>query len=265
MRVYLSADIEGSTGIAHWDEAEKQHADYAWFRSRMNDEVAAACHGAILGGATEITVKDAHASGRNLIPDRLPRPARLIRGWSGHPYQMVQELDDSYGAIGFVGYHSPSASGGHPLSHTLTGKFSLIEVGGRRMSELALFSTLAAVHRVPTAFVSGDGRLCDEARERFPAAVVVESGRGVGHSTVARHPEDVLAELRAGVAEAVRKAPTLRAEPPVGPFELEVRFRVHHDAYKASHYPGAALVADDRVRLLAAEWVDVLRALLFWK
>src|SRR5689334_13641392 len=118
MKLYLSADIEGITGIAHWDEADKAHADYRWFQDRMNREVAAACEGALLGGARAITVKDAHGSGRNLLPDRMPAPVALIRGWSGHPYSMMQELDDSYAAVAFVGYHSPSTSGGHPLSHT---------------------------------------------------------------------------------------------------------------------------------------------------
>ncbi|MEZ4235466.1 MAG: M55 family metallopeptidase [Myxococcota bacterium] len=263
MRVYVSADIEGVTGIAHWDEADKAHPDYAWFRERMHREVAAACEGALAAGATAITVKDAHGSGRNLHPDRFPRPVSLIRGWSGHPYGMVQELDDRYDAVCFVGYHAPATSGGHPLSHTLTGKFARIELDGERLSELRLNATTARVHGVPTAFVSGDAGLCDEARALLPGAVVVPSGRGVGHSTVARHPDDVLDEIRAGVREGLARAE--RVAPPEGPFALEVRFRVHHDAYRASHYPGAEAVADDRVRLVAPTWDGVLRALLFWK
>jgi D-amino peptidase len=265
MRVYISADIEGTTGIAHWDEADKAHADYGWFRERMQREVAAACQGAWDGGASALTVKDAHGSGRNLVPDALPGPVELIRGWSGHPHAMVQELDGSYGAVAFVGYHSPGTSGGHPLSHTLTGKFARIEVDGERASELMLFSRLAATMGVPTAFVSGDQELCAEARDRFPEAVVVASGRGVGHSTVSRPHELVLAEIREGMAEGVRRASQLKVAPVRGPFVLEVRFRVHHEAYRASHYPAARAIADDRVRLEVEEWVDVLRALLFWK
>lgn len=265
MRLYISADIEGTAGIAHWDEADKAHSDYGWFRDRMQREVSAACEGAILGGATRITVKDAHGSGRNLTPDALPMRAELIRGWSGHPLAMVQEIDASYGAVAFVGYHSPGTSGGHPLSHTLTGKFSLIEIDGERASELLLFSGAARTFGVPTAFVSGDEQLCAEARERFPEAVVVASGRGVGHSTVGRHPEIVLAEIKDGMAEAVARAPSLSAAPLSGPFRLDVRFRVHHDAYRASHYPKARLLEDDRVRLEASSWMDLLTALLFWK
>jgi D-amino peptidase len=265
MHVYLSADIEGVTGIASWDEADKAHADHAWFKERMNREVAAACEGALLGGATALTVKDAHASGRNLVPDRLPRPARLIRGWSGHPYSMVQELDDAYAAVAFVGYHSPSTSGGHPLSHTMTGKYARIELDGELLSEFRLNATTARTHGVPCVFLSGDERLCAEARAYDPRIVTVASGHGAGNSTVALHPGVVLERLREGMAEAVRRAPGMTVERPKGPFTLEIRFRVHHDAYRASHYPGAVAVRDDTVRLVATDWIDVLRAILFWK
>ena len=264
MRVYVSADIEGVTGIAHWDEADRTKSDYRWFQERMNVEVAAACEGALASGATGITVKDAHGSGRNLFPDRLPAPTRLIRGWSGHPHGMVQEIDESYGALAAVGYHSPCTSGGHPLSHTLTGKFARSELDGERLSELVLSATTAAVHGVPLVFVSGDAGLCAEAVRRFPEIVAVPTGEGIGHSTFGLPEGAVVQQIREGMAEAVRRAPEARAHRPAGPFVLEVRFRVHHDAYRASHYPGATAVADDRVRLVASEWTDVLRALLFW-
>ncbi|MBE0697596.1 MAG: M55 family metallopeptidase, partial [Anaerolineaceae bacterium] len=88
MKVYLSADIEGITGTTHWDETELNKPDYAEFREQMTAEVAAACEGALNAGATEIWVKDAHGSARNLIASKLPRETHLLRGWSGHPYMM---------------------------------------------------------------------------------------------------------------------------------------------------------------------------------
>jgi len=33
MKIFLSADIEGTVGIAHWDEAERSHPDHAAFRA----------------------------------------------------------------------------------------------------------------------------------------------------------------------------------------------------------------------------------------
>ena len=40
MKVFLSADIEGTAGIADWDETERTHADWTEFRALMTEEVA---------------------------------------------------------------------------------------------------------------------------------------------------------------------------------------------------------------------------------
>ena len=39
LKVYISVDIEGVVGIAHWDEAAKLHSDYPQFAQRMTAEV----------------------------------------------------------------------------------------------------------------------------------------------------------------------------------------------------------------------------------
>ena len=41
-RIFISADIEGTCGIADWDEATLGKADYEPFRRQMTAEVAAA-------------------------------------------------------------------------------------------------------------------------------------------------------------------------------------------------------------------------------
>ena len=54
LKVFVSVDIEGAVGIAHWDEADSRGmpAAYAEFRQRMTNEAAAACRGAVEAGAT---------------------------------------------------------------------------------------------------------------------------------------------------------------------------------------------------------------------
>ena len=72
--------IEGVAGISNWEEADKTHATYPEFREEMTAEVVAACEGAMAAGASEILIKDAHGTGRNIIAARLPECARLVRG-----------------------------------------------------------------------------------------------------------------------------------------------------------------------------------------
>ena len=48
MKVYISADMEGITGVTHWDEVEhKKPSAYNQFQERMTEEVLAACNGAV--------------------------------------------------------------------------------------------------------------------------------------------------------------------------------------------------------------------------
>lgn len=262
MRVFISADIEGCCGVTHWDEANKAHGDYPRFQAQMQREVSAACEAAVAAGATTIRVRDAHASARNLDPWALPEPAHLVREWSSHPQMMVQDLDATFDALVLIGYHSPAGSGGNPLSHTLTGRYFDIRVNGQRMAELHLYARMAAVLGVPTVAVTGDEVLCALAAEEDSRTRTVASGAGRGRSMLARHPAAVVRDIRATVEQGLRQP--FAPEAPVGPFHLSVTFRDHREAYRAGFYPGATLSGDRVVEIVVDEWIDILRALLFW-
>ncbi|WP_300379781.1 M55 family metallopeptidase [Henriciella sp.] len=121
MKIYISADIEGVAGIASASEANMaMPGDYAPFRQQMAAEVMAASRGAFTAGATEILTKDAHGSGRNLVLSDFQVPEgksfELIRGWSGHPLGMVQEIDESFSGAVFIGFHCAAGQAGNPLA-----------------------------------------------------------------------------------------------------------------------------------------------------
>ena len=69
MRIFLSADIEGTAGIARWEEARAQESCHQYFKEQMSREVAAACRGALAAGADEVVIKDAHGPGRTHKPN----------------------------------------------------------------------------------------------------------------------------------------------------------------------------------------------------
>ena len=263
MKIYLSADIEGITGIADWAEADLAHADNAQFRERMTAEVAAACEGAVAAGATEILVKDAHWTGRNLLAERLPRQASLWRGWSGHPYSMVQGLDRSFAAAVFVGWHSGGAKGGNPLAHTLSsGGLLGIRVNGQWVSEFQLHAWTAALEGVPVAFVSGDEALCAEVRAMETGALTVDVMCGHGAAVHSRHPAESRERIREGVQRALSP---LRARPaPLADcFEVQVVRKDARDAYRRAFYPGARLVDPVTIGFETREWLEVMRLLQF--
>ena len=243
MKVYISVDIEGVAGITHWDEAGKGKPGYAEYRRQMTDEAAAACEGALDAGATEIVVKDAHGSGRNILPEHLPEGTRLIRGWSGDPQCMVEFIDDSFDALAMVGYHAAAGAGGNPLAHTISGRVAKMLINGQVTSEFMLHRDCGARHGVPTVFLSGDQTLCDSAKAMNPATHTVATKHGAGGSTTSLHPAVATTKTRDGMAAALRDEATKKVLPLADSFELELWFTDQEYAFSASHYPGARLVS----------------------
>ena len=136
MKVYISADIEGITGVTHWDETEHGKEGYEVARAQMTAEVAAACEGALQSGATEVWVRDAHGSARNILP--LVCPARS--GWcrmERTPVSDVAGTGCQLPGTGLIGYHSRMGSGANPLSHTMSGRITWIKLNGVQVSEFS--------------------------------------------------------------------------------------------------------------------------------
>ena len=261
MKVYISVDIEGCAGITHWDEAEKTHADYAEFREQMTREAIAAVEGAMAAGATDIWVKDAHDSGRNLIAERLPESVRLIRSWSGHPLCMVQELDRSFDAVMMIGYHARAGSEASSLAHTLSSHAIELRINGKPASEFTVHALASTMLGVPTVFVSGDKGLMDEVAETNPyiGRCAVKEGRG--QSTVSMTPAAAVAAIRAGAEKALagdRKSCLLKLP---DRFMLDVVYGNPTDAYRHSWYPGASHAGDRTIRFETGDYFEILRML----
>lgn len=263
MKVYISADIEGVSGVTHWDEADPQKEDYRAAREQMTAEVAAACEGALQAGATEIWVKDAHDGARNIIAAKLPKEVRLIRGWTGHPLAMVQELDKTFAAVMMVGYHSRAGAGTNPLAHTLTGKIAWITLNGRYASEFLLHAYAAAWLEIPVALVTGDKGLCAEVSQLNPRIATVAVKEGIGGATLNIHPELATQRIRQAAQEALAGdlAQFRIALPPH--FVIVVSYRQPSQARTCGFYPGAQQKDDTTIQFASDDYFEVLRFLHF--
>ena len=95
-RVYVSADMEGITGLVDAQDVQPGGADYERGRMMMTQDVNAAIDGihAAWGERTGVTVNDAHGPMRNILPELLHPAARLIRG-KPKPMGMLAGLDGS--------------------------------------------------------------------------------------------------------------------------------------------------------------------------
>ena len=263
MKVYISADMEGVTGVTHWDETIKKEAEYKEFAYQMTLEVKAACEGANSMGVEEIWVKDAHDTGRNIDHNLLPKNTKLIRDWSGDMYSMVQELDKSFDAVIFIGYHSAGGTNTNPLSHTMNTRISYVKLNGEYLSEFLLHTYIATYIGVPVVFLSGDLGLCQEADRLNKHIVTVPVKEGIGNSTVNIHPQVALDLIRKGVEESLKKDFSLYKIQLPKVYELEIRYNDNADVLKALNHSHTELVEPKTIRFKTEDFMEMLKATRF--
>lgn len=225
MKVFVSADMEGITGVVHGDELTKGTADWERARQWMTDDVVAAAEGAMAAGATEVLVADGHAGMRNLLFDQLPAGVVAHRGpASGRTMCQVEGLDGSFDCVLLVGYHSMAGTDGI-LSHTWHGgMITQFRLNGRPIGETAITAAVAGHHGVPVVLATGDQYLAAEAQAFVPGirTVTVKDTTGVQNARC-RPPAETLPEIRAAAEEAVR------GRAAIAPFVTDTPVRIELD------------------------------------
>ena len=260
-KLFLSADIEGTCGIADWEETEHGGFNYDYFSAQMTREVAACCDGVLKADdEAEILIRDAHDTARNLRPELLPQlpNLRLYRGWGRDPYAMMSGLDESFDGTLFTGYHSAVSWDGNPLSHTMNGRNICVTVNGEIMSELMMNSLTAAMCGVPVLMVTGDEMLCDWFLSRVPRAQAVPVSHAIGKGSVSLMPAEACRRIREAAQRAARQDHTGCLYPMPERFTVEVTYQKPFDARGASWYPGVTRSDSRTVRFESSRWMDVL-------
>ena len=263
MRVFISADIEGTTFTTLWDETERGKDIYPAAAQQMTREIKAACEGAIAAGADYILVNDAHDEAINLDVSQLPECVEVIRGWSGNPMGMVDGVDESFDAAMFVGYHSAAGQCGNPLSHTYTTKTTSVKLNGVPCSEFMLYSWACALKGVPTVLLSGDKMLTEDSRDLHPMLYTVAVKDGFGGSTKCLNPGLACKKIREAAENALKQDLSKAGTEIPKHFVFEISYKEHKDAVRRSFFPGFSFIGDNTIRMETDDFMDVLTAVEF--
>ena len=155
MRVLISADAEGVTGITNTNELLFGRPHYEFMRTMMTDDVNAAIEGAFAGGATEVVVNDAHWTMTNIQIERLDPRADLIKGFHKH-LCMVEGVQDA-DAVFFLGYHARTGDSDGVGNETILGREIVeIRMNGKPVGESEINAAVCGEFGVPVIFASGD-------------------------------------------------------------------------------------------------------------
>lgn len=245
MRVLISADMEGATGVTFPDDCEPGNPRWQHHRALMTGDVNAAVAGFFDAGAVEVLVNDSHANQRNLVLDALDPRASLLTGWH-KPWSMMEGIDRGYDAMAFVGYHAAAGEQG-VLSHTyLPNTITQVLLNGEICSEGYMNAQLSYEFGVPVVLVTGDDRACLDAKRYAPDAQVAPVKTCVDrYSAICLPPERSAEVIRTAAAAALDPLPDVTA--PSGPFRYEIEFDATHPVALVTGIPGVNAVGERRV------------------
>jgi len=226
IRVFISVDMEGISGIAHSEMTSASGAEYERGRKLMVADVNAAIEGAREAGATEFLVNDSHGSMRNIKVEELLAPARLI-SHNSKPLGMMQGISDEFDAVFFIGYHAMEGQPGL-FAHTGSGgTVADISVNGRSMSEGGMNARVAGSYGVPVALATGDDAFVREIRTLLDSDLeTVAVKTHIRYRTANLiHPEEARRLIRDGARRAIERLDELQPTRPREPSTVVITYK----------------------------------------
>ena len=258
VRVFISVDMEGISGVVHSDQTSPGTPEYGAARKWMAQDVNAAVEGAVEAGATEIIVNDSHGSMRNIDPDDLDPRAVLISG-SPKPLSMMQGIGASFQACLLIGYHAKAGTMDAILDHTISGSVvRSVKVNGIDMPELGLNAAIAGYYGVPVILVSGDAAVCRQASEILGKDIVtVQVKEAIGRLAAILVPMPESRRLiKEGVKAGLSKLDRIKPFKPSAPYSFELGFHVSAQADIGAMIPGVKRLDARTLSFVANDYLE---------
>ncbi|NYH50973.1 D-amino peptidase [Nocardiopsis arvandica] len=259
MKILISADMEGATGVTWPADVEPGTEQWQRCRSMFTSDVNAAVEGLFEGGATEVLVNEAHATMRNLLLEELNGDATMITG-RHKELSMVEGVQsgDCDGVV-FLGYHCGAGDEG-VLAHTyLPNAVTGVWLDGEPAGEGRLNAAVVAEYGTPVILVTGDDRACEDAASYAPFARTVAVKDHVSrYAARCRPPLRTARDIRAGARAAMMLAGRLDPAEPA-PRAVEVEVDSAQLAQAAAIVPGVTRVGVRRVRYVSPDAYEMVR------
>jgi len=266
LKVYISADMEGITGVASAEQLGPTGFEYTQARQWMTGEVIAAIQGAREAGATEFVISDSHGNGQSLLIDRLPTdiPITVVRAFP-RPLGMMEGIDSSFAAVIFVGYHASTSSLTGVRAHTMSSALlTRIAINGTSMSEAGVNAAIAAQFGVPVVMITGDDVIVAESKQRFGPIEGVAVKRAIGfHGIATMLPEAAQALIRQRAKVAVGRRAEMKPYAMTKPLSLEVSFKNYRPVELLGYLSNVQRIDSHTVRYAAKDMIDLSKFLEF--
>jgi D-amino peptidase len=225
--VFIITDLEGVAGVHRFDQASAKSQEIGKGRRELTKELNAVIRGINdLDKGIRVHVWDGHGAGGLLRDEILPvtkyfPPSRVdVPG-----YFRAERID----ALAFVGQHAMSGTPGANLCHTMSHEsIKHYKLNGIEVGEFGLWAAVAGELGVPTIYLSGDDKACNEAARQAPdiTTTAVKTSKGLEQAI---DLPDIEARLHDGIQAALRGAGGMKPFDVGKPVTLEIAvYRIRH-------------------------------------
>ncbi|OGU56411.1 MAG: hypothetical protein A2V66_06010 [Ignavibacteria bacterium RBG_13_36_8] len=254
--------MEGITGVVNWEDVDRNGKDYDYFRKMMTEDVNSAIEGALEAGASEIVVRDAHATARNIVIDLLNKNAKLLRDWSGDFKSMVEGIDEKFDAVIFIGYHAKAGTPNAILDHTMSSaRIADVSLNGISLPEAGINALIAGLYNVPVVFVAGDLAICSQVKELFGEIQTFAVKEAIGNSAMCLHPDITHQKIHDGVKYALQNIGKYKPYKINSPYTLVLKLKNEESANDRQYYPGVERTGGYELTFKHDDLETVLRAM----
>ena len=262
MKVLISADLEGISGVVHSDQIHPNGEFYKETLQKWAQELNAVVSGLREAGAEYIVINDAHNHMRNLNNAMVPN-ATIVSGWQ-RTFSMMTTIEEGYDACFFLGYHAMAGKKA-VLSHTYRPRIikqvflNKIEVG-----EVGLNAALAGFYNVPLALISGDEEACMEAKTLLGSQVIsVPTKRGLSRYSALSYPFDInLKNLKAASIKTIKEKASWKVYKVTSPTTISVVFSESNHADACELIPNIKRVTDNQVEFTSQLYPNIFKCFL---
>ena len=213
MNIYIAVDIEGISGIVTKHQTSPSGYLYNEGRRMITEEINVVVKACKEAGADKVYAADVHGGTdvNAMWLDLCPEADGYILGCGYNDptrFPFIEECD----AVILLGYHAMAGTDAAVLHHSFDS--SSIEnywVNGKLAGETAVDAGIAGDYGKPVIMVTGDDKVCAEAKALMPWCVTAEVKKGITCNGALLLPkEKAYALLREKTIEAIRNFPNTK-------------------------------------------------------
>jgi D-amino peptidase len=260
MKLFISCDMEGISGVVGSDDVDPSKDAYQRFRKIMTGDVNAAIEGAAMAGVDEVLVNDSHDGMRNILIEELHPKAQLVSGYT-KPLSMMEGIDGSFDLAMFVGYHAMAGTAGAVMNHTFYGRMvDDVWINDKLVSEGGVNAGIAGYFDVPVGAVTGDDKIAKELSTLLIGIQTAVVKEGIDRFVARCLPlEQSRERIRNAAKRAVERRKELKPLKYPSPSTFKVRFASTSEAATTCLLPIVQMVDSRTVSVTQDDYLDAFK------